>query len=87
MTSRTILVLAISAAFVTGTITTGTDAFAKDKPNGGPFQALWVAIDELTNVVGNITEQTDRTKSNLNENFTRIVTLEDRVQLLESYHS
>ena len=39
MTSKTILVLDIAAAFVAGTLTSGT-AFAKEQPNGQPFQAI-----------------------------------------------
>ena len=54
MTSKTILMLAITAAFVIGTLTSGTDAFAKDKPNGQPFNAIWMAIGNLQDQIDSI---------------------------------
>ena len=44
---KTILILVIAAAFVAGTITTGTLAYASGDKNGKPFEAIWDAIHNL----------------------------------------
>lgn len=53
MTSKTILVLAIAAAFVAGTMTSTNFADAQ-KSNGQPFQTLWDAIADLQTQIENI---------------------------------
>jgi len=45
--TRTILVLAVATAFVIGTITTGTLAYASGDKNGKPFEQIWEAIHNL----------------------------------------
>ena len=35
------------ASFAVGTLVTGTVAYAAEKPNGQPFEALWDAITDL----------------------------------------
>lgn len=47
MTNKPILALAITAAFVAGSIMTSTMVYAAEKPYGQPFQALWDAITGL----------------------------------------
>jgi len=42
------------ATFVVGTLVTGTVAYAAEKPNGQPFQALWDAIADLQNQIDTI---------------------------------
>jgi|GEM_PF-6808758 len=50
MISKTIIILAIAAAFVLGSVMTGTIAYAT--PNGQPFDALQAQVNEI---VQNIT--------------------------------
>ncbi len=45
--SKTILVMGISLAFIAGTLTSGTMAFASGDKNGKPFEAIWAAINAL----------------------------------------
>jgi len=45
--NKTILVLAVATAFVIGTITTGTLAYASGDKNGKPFEQIWEAIHNL----------------------------------------
>jgi len=47
MRSKTVLVLAITIAFVIGTITTGTLVYASGDKNGTPFEQIWEAIHNL----------------------------------------
>lgn len=53
MTKKTILILTIAAIIVAGTLTTGT-VFAKEKPNGQPFNAIWTAIGNLQSQIDEI---------------------------------
>jgi len=57
--TKTILILAIAAVFVAGSIMTGTMAEAKkDKSEGNdnnPFKALWDAIADLQSQIANLT--------------------------------
>ena len=48
------MILAIIAAFTVGSIATSGVAYAAEKPNGTPFQALWDAIDSLQNQIDDI---------------------------------
>ena len=61
MTSNTITTIAIMVAIVAGTITTGTVAYAQqgETPNGNPFQALWIAIDDLQAQIDDITSNSN----------------------------
>lgn len=44
---KTIIILAIAAAFVVGSIATGTMAYGAGDKNGKPFEALWDAIHDI----------------------------------------
>ena len=52
--TNTMMILAIIAAFTVGSIATSGVAYAAEKPNGTPFQALWDAIDSLQNQIDDI---------------------------------
>lgn len=51
--TKTIWLGLVALAFVTGSVLTGT-AYAKENPNGQPFQALWDAIADLQDQIDNI---------------------------------
>ena len=72
MTSKTILVLAIATAFVAGTMTSGSDAFAKDDDKKG--NPIVRAINALTEAVQGIdpTVNIDPTPVNVNVDPTPI---------------
>jgi len=55
MTSKTIIAGLIVIAFVAGSITTGTMAFAAPGDQGKPFEALQAAIDDLQTQIDSIT--------------------------------
>jgi len=59
MISKTILILAIAVTFVTGSIATGTMAYAAGDKNGQPFEALWNAIHELEIAIADLQAQID----------------------------
>ena len=52
--SKTITLGLVAIAFVAGSIITGSVAFAAEKPNGVPFQAIWDAIGDLQTQVDTI---------------------------------
>jgi hypothetical protein len=52
------MILAIIAAFTVGSIATSGMAYAAEKPNGAPFQALWDAIAGLQSQIDDISATT-----------------------------
>jgi hypothetical protein len=49
--SKTILVMGIALAFIAGTLTSGTMAFASGDKNGKPFEEIWAAIHSLETAI------------------------------------
>jgi hypothetical protein len=52
--TNTMMILAVIAAFTIGSVATSGMAYAAEKPNGTPFQALWDAIGSLQEQIDNI---------------------------------
>jgi len=54
MTNKIIIAGLVAFAFIAGSVMTTSMAYAADKPNGQPFQALWDAIGDLQAEIANI---------------------------------
>ena len=52
--TKTILILSIAAAFIAGSIATGTIAFAQNSPPAGPLADIQAQIDALQTQIDNI---------------------------------